>query len=174
MTVDDASVFLAKFTGGAIGTFEATRLAPGRKNYNRFEINGAKGTLAWCFEDLNYLDYYSTERPRRPPRVPPHHRHRRRAPVRGNWWPPGHMLGYDHALRERRGRPGRVHRRATRTAARASCAGRSAWRCSRRSISRSRAANGRRWRRLSKMSETAAKCLVSSLPIGSQQCCGSR
>ena len=53
MTVDDASIFLAKFTGGALGTFEATRMAPGRKNYNRFEINGSKGTLAWWFEDLN-------------------------------------------------------------------------------------------------------------------------
>ncbi|HYO23963.1 MAG TPA: Gfo/Idh/MocA family oxidoreductase, partial [Lacipirellulaceae bacterium] len=63
VTVDDASVFLAKFAGGALGTFEATRLAPGRKNYNRFEINGAKGSLAWCFEDLNYLDYYATDDP---------------------------------------------------------------------------------------------------------------
>jgi predicted dehydrogenase len=98
VTVDDASVFLAKFTGGAIGTFEATRMAPGRKNFNRFEINGSKGTLAWCFEDLNYLDYYSTE-------DPDDRRGFRRIiategvhPYAGNWWPPGHMLGYDHGF----------------------------------------------------------------------------
>jgi predicted dehydrogenase len=98
VTVDDASLFLAKFTGGAIGSFEATRMAPGRKNYNRFELNGSKGTLVWCFEDLNYLDYYSTEDPegrqgfRRIIATEGAH------PYAGNWWPPGHMLGYDHSF----------------------------------------------------------------------------
>ncbi|RIK81279.1 MAG: dehydrogenase [Planctomycetota bacterium] len=98
VTVDDASVFLAKFAGGAFGTFEATRLAPGRKNFNRFEINGSKGTLAWCFEDLNYLDYYSTD-------DPDDRRGFRRIiategvhPYAGAWWPPGHMMGYDHTF----------------------------------------------------------------------------
>ncbi len=98
VTVDDASVFLAKFTGGAFGTFEATRLAPGRKNYNRFEINGSKGSLVWCFEDLNYLDYYNTDDPddrrgfRRIIATEGSH------PYAGAWWPPGHMLGYDHGF----------------------------------------------------------------------------
>jgi predicted dehydrogenase len=98
VTVDDASLFLAKFTGGAIGSFEATRMAPGRKNHNRFELNGSKGSLVWCFEDLNYLDYYSTEDPgdrqgfRRIIATEGTH------PFAGNWWPPGHMLGYDHAF----------------------------------------------------------------------------
>jgi predicted dehydrogenase len=98
VTVDDASVFLAKFTGGAFGTFEATRLAPGRKNFNRFEINGSMGSLVWCFEDLNYLDYYSTDDPedRRGFRriIATEGAH----PYAGNWWPPGHMLGYDHGF----------------------------------------------------------------------------
>ncbi len=98
VTVDDASLFLAKFTGGAIGSFEATRMAPGRKNFNRFEINGSKGTLTWCFEDLNYLDYYSTEDPetargfRRIIATEGSH------PYAGAWWPPGHMMGYDHTF----------------------------------------------------------------------------
>lgn len=98
VTVDDCSLFLAKFTGGAVGTFEATRMAPGRKNYNRFEINGSKGSLVWCFEDLNYLDYYSTSDPgnqqgfRRIIATEGSH------PYAGSWWPPGHMLGYDHGF----------------------------------------------------------------------------
>lgn len=98
VTVDDASIFMAKFTGGALGTFEATRMAPGRKNYNRFELNGSKGTLVWCFEDLNYLDYYSTEDPgdrqgfRRIIATEGVH------PYAGAWWPPGHMMGYDHTF----------------------------------------------------------------------------
>ncbi len=98
VTVDDASLFLAKFTSGALGSFEATRLAPGRKNFNRFEINGSTGSVAWCFEDLNYLDYYSTADPgtqqgfRRIIATEGAH------PYAGNWWPPGHMLGYDHSF----------------------------------------------------------------------------
>jgi predicted dehydrogenase len=98
VSVDDASLFLAKFAGGAVATFEATRMAPGRKNYNRFEINGSKGSLAWCFEDLNYLDFYSTQDPsdrqgfRRIIATEGTH------PYAGNWWPPGHMLGYDHGF----------------------------------------------------------------------------
>jgi predicted dehydrogenase len=98
VTVDDASVFLAKFKDGALGTFEATRLAPGRKNFNRFEINGSTGSLVWCFEELNMLDYYSTKDPgsaqgfRRIIATEGVH------PFAGSWWPPGHMLGYDHGF----------------------------------------------------------------------------
>ena len=96
VTVDDCSMFLAQFNGGATGSFEVSRLAPGRKNHNRFEINGSKGTLAWCFEDLNHLEFYSTTDPstqqgfRRILATEGDH------PYAGNWWPPGHMLGYDH------------------------------------------------------------------------------
>ncbi|MCA9261833.1 MAG: Gfo/Idh/MocA family oxidoreductase, partial [Planctomycetales bacterium] len=98
VTVDDYSTFLAKFSNGARATFEATRLAPGRKNFNRFEINGSKGTLCWCFEDLNCLDFYSVA-------DAPHAMGFRRIiategvhPYAGSWWPPGHMLGYDHGF----------------------------------------------------------------------------
>lgn len=98
VTVDDSSLFLAKFANGALGSFEATRLAPGRKNFNRFEINGSRGSLVWCFEDLNFLDYFSTADPgtqqgfRRIIATEGDH------PYAGNWWPPGHMLGYDHSF----------------------------------------------------------------------------
>jgi len=98
VTVDDCSLFLAKFADGAVGTFEATRLAPGRKNFNRIEINGSTGSLVWCFEDLNYLDFYSTKDAgtqqgfRRIMATDGDH------PYAGNWWPPGHMLGYEHAF----------------------------------------------------------------------------
>lgn len=98
VTVDDCSMWLAKFAGGALGTFEATRMAPGRKNYNRFEINGSKGSLVWCFEEMNYLDYYSCEDPacgqgfRRIMATEGDH------PYVGNWWPPGHVLGYEHGF----------------------------------------------------------------------------
>ncbi|MEM9351578.1 MAG: Gfo/Idh/MocA family oxidoreductase [Planctomycetota bacterium] len=98
VTVDDCSMWLAKFESGALGTFEATRLAPGRKNFNRFEINGSKGSLVWCFEQLNWLQFYSTEDAsagqgfRQILATEADH------PYAGNWWPPGHMLGYEHGF----------------------------------------------------------------------------
>src|SRR5665647_3209722 len=58
VTVDDAAVFMARFAGGAIGTFEATRFAWGRKNAIRIEINGSRGSLAFDFEDMNVLHYF--------------------------------------------------------------------------------------------------------------------
>ncbi|MDQ3856217.1 MAG: Gfo/Idh/MocA family oxidoreductase, partial [Chloroflexota bacterium] len=50
VTVDDAAIALARFESGALGTFEATRFANGRKNYNSFEINGSEGSLVWNLE----------------------------------------------------------------------------------------------------------------------------
>ena len=98
VTVDDHSMWLAKFASGALGTFEATRLAAGRRNFNRLEINGSKGSLVWCFEDMNWLEFYSTESAE-------HEQGFRRIlategchPYAGNWWPPGHLLGYDHTF----------------------------------------------------------------------------
>ncbi|WP_146443198.1 Gfo/Idh/MocA family protein [Botrimarina colliarenosi] len=98
VTVDDASIFLARFAGGAIGTFEATRMAPGRKNFNRFEVSGSRGSLVWNFEDMNVLEYYSTDDPtarqgfRRIMATESDH------PYVGAWWPPGHLLGYEHSF----------------------------------------------------------------------------
>ncbi|QDV72210.1 Gfo/Idh/MocA family protein [Botrimarina mediterranea] len=98
VTVDDASIFLARFASGAIGTFEATRMAPGRKNYNRFEVSGSRGTLVWNFEDMNVLEYYSKDDPsnrqgfKRIMATEADH------PYVAAWWPPGHVLGYEHGF----------------------------------------------------------------------------
>lgn len=98
VTVDDAAIFLARFAGGAIGTFEATRMATGRKNYNRFEISGSRGSLAWNFEDMNVLEYYSADDPgdrqgfRKILATESVH------PYMSAWWPPGHILGYEHGF----------------------------------------------------------------------------
>ena len=45
VTVDDATLFLARFKNGALGSFEATRFAAGHKNDMSFEINGSKGSI---------------------------------------------------------------------------------------------------------------------------------
>ncbi|MHC4869719.1 MAG: Gfo/Idh/MocA family protein [Planctomycetota bacterium] len=54
-TVDDCVLFLARFTGGAVGTFEATRLATGNQNRNQIEVNGEKGSIRFDFERMNEL-----------------------------------------------------------------------------------------------------------------------
>jgi predicted dehydrogenase len=98
VTVDDAATFLARFTGGAVGVFEATRFATGRKNAIRLEINGTRGSLAFDFEDMNVLEFYDADEPgatagfRRIIVTEPEH------PYVASWWPPGHGLGYEHGF----------------------------------------------------------------------------
>lgn len=98
VTVDDAAMALVRFKSGAVGTIEATRMAPGRKNYNRFEINGRLGSIAFNLERLNELEVYFEN-------DPPHLRGFRTImvtepahPYVGNWWPPGHIVGYEHTF----------------------------------------------------------------------------
>ena len=99
VTVDDASAAVVRFANGALGTIEATRMAPGRKNFNRFEINGSKGSLAFDLERLNELQvYYLSDPPSQQgfrtilATEPAHH------PYVKPWWPPGHALGYEHTF----------------------------------------------------------------------------
>jgi predicted dehydrogenase len=98
VTVDDTALFLARFAGGAVGTFEATRFASGRKNALRLEVNGSAGSLAFDFEAMNELAFHDhTEDPelggfRRIQVTEPGH------PYVGAWWPPGHGLGYEHTF----------------------------------------------------------------------------
>jgi predicted dehydrogenase len=98
VTVDDATLFLAKFKSGALGSFEATRMAPGRKNYNRIEVNGSRGSVVFNFEEMNTLEYYNCGDP------PGRQGFRRIMATEGvhpfvaAWWPPGHILGYEHTF----------------------------------------------------------------------------
>jgi predicted dehydrogenase len=98
VTVDDAVAFLARFGGGATATFEATRMATGRKNAIRIELNGELGSLAFDFEDMNVLHFHdatedsSTAGFRRILVTEASH------PYLSAWWPPGHLLGYEHAF----------------------------------------------------------------------------
>ncbi len=94
--VDDAALALLRFENGAIGSVEGSRFAPGRKNYNRFEINGSRGSLAFDLERMNELEVYEEEGPESGFRTvlatDPSH------PYVEAWWPPGHILGYEHTF----------------------------------------------------------------------------
>ncbi len=96
--VDDAALFLARFANGSVGTFEATRHALGCRNRNAFDIHGQAGMLRFDLEDLNRLQFLDAADPRetRGARhllvTDPEH------PYAGNFWKPGHVLGYEHTF----------------------------------------------------------------------------
>ena len=94
--VDDAALALVRFEGGAIGSIEGTRFAPGRKNYNRFEINGSTGSIVFDLERMNELEVYEEQGAdsgfRTILATDAAHSY-----VRA-WWPPGHIIGYEHTF----------------------------------------------------------------------------
>jgi myo-inositol 2-dehydrogenase/D-chiro-inositol 1-dehydrogenase len=92
--IDDASLFLARFSNGSLATFESTRYARGHKALYTFEINGEHASIFWDLHDLHRLQYFD---------------HRDEGRVRGwrslhitdgdhpymkNWWVPGLQIGY--------------------------------------------------------------------------------
>jgi len=95
VTVDDAVLFTARLSSGALASFEATRFAAGRKNQLRIELNGDRGSLAFDLERMNELQFHShaddpaTAGFRRVLVTEPGH------PYLSGWWPPGHVLGWD-------------------------------------------------------------------------------
>lgn len=98
VTVDDSSIFLARFASGAVGTFEATRMAAGRKNHNKLEINGSKGSLVFNMERMNELEYYNAEDPAELRGFRTIQTTDSVHPYTGNYWPVGHIIGYEHTF----------------------------------------------------------------------------
>ncbi|WIE84039.1 Gfo/Idh/MocA family oxidoreductase [Curtobacterium sp. MCPF17_021] len=102
VTVDDAAFFTARLDGGAadgaIGTFEATRYATGRKNGLTLEISGSEGAIQFDLESMNELRLYESNAPageqgfRRILVTEPEH------PYMAAWWPTGHLIGYEHTF----------------------------------------------------------------------------
>jgi predicted dehydrogenase len=98
VTVDDAALFIARFGGGALGSFEATRLAAGHTEGLTVELNGELGSVVWELGALNELRLFdATEEPatqgfRRIQVTRAEH------PYAGAWWPDGHTIGYEHTF----------------------------------------------------------------------------
>ncbi len=92
--VDDATLFMTRFANGALGSFEATRFAPGHRCTNSFEINGSRGSVKFDFERMNELMVYFSDDAddvqgfRRVLATDPSHAYM------DAWWPPGHTIGY--------------------------------------------------------------------------------
>lgn len=98
VTVDDAAMFLAKFKCGALGTFEASRFAVGRKNYNRFEINGSKGSIVFNLERMNELEFYNNGVTDGTDGFTLIQATEGVHPYAGQYWPVGHIIGYEHTF----------------------------------------------------------------------------
>ncbi|MEY4672685.1 MAG: hypothetical protein RL148_469 [Planctomycetota bacterium] len=96
--VDDAFCFMAKFSNGAIGTYEATRVAPGRKNFNKVEVSGTKGTIVWNLERMNELEFFSFEDTRDAQGFRTIMCMDSVHPYAAHWWPDGHIVGYEHTF----------------------------------------------------------------------------
>jgi predicted dehydrogenase len=81
-----------------VASLEASRFAAGRKNHIQIEINGLNGSLVFDFEDMNRLKYYSrndaTDRQGYRDILVTEGVH----PYVGAWWPPGHIIGYEHTF----------------------------------------------------------------------------
>lgn len=97
--VDDGFVAAMEFENGALGTVEATRFAQGRKNFNSFEINGENGSIQFNLERLNELNvFWAGEDPNTTQGFhnvlvsEAHH------PYWENWWPHGHIIGWEHSF----------------------------------------------------------------------------
>lgn len=98
VTVDDATLMMARFENGALGSIEATRFAGGHRCTNGFEINGSKGSIRFDFERMNELEVYFTDDAadvqgfRRVLATDAPHAYM------DAWWPAGHTIGYEHTF----------------------------------------------------------------------------
>jgi predicted dehydrogenase len=88
VTVDDAAWATLETPSGVVASLEVSRVATGRKNGLTLEVYGSEGSLAFDLERLNELVLND----RRILVTEPDH------PYVGAWWPPGHVLGWDHTF----------------------------------------------------------------------------
>ncbi len=98
VTADDALYSLARFRNGTLGSFMATRFATGRKNYLRIELFGSEGSLIFNLERLNELEYYTRSDDRAAQGFRTIVVTESVHPYINLWWPPGHIIGWEHTF----------------------------------------------------------------------------
>jgi predicted dehydrogenase len=98
VTVDDAAVFIARFGGGAIGSFEATRFATGHDEGLSVEVNGELGSVIWELGALNRLRVFDATTDPATQGFRTVQVTRAGHPYAGAWWPDGHTIGYEHTF----------------------------------------------------------------------------
>jgi predicted dehydrogenase len=88
VTVDDAAWATLETASGIVASVEVSRVATGRKNGLTFEVYGSRGSVSFDLERLNELQVND----RRVLVTETEH------PYLYAWWPPGHVLGWDHTF----------------------------------------------------------------------------
>jgi predicted dehydrogenase len=103
--IDDACMFLAEFANGSMGTFESTRYARGRKNFNTFELNGENGSVFFDLEEPEYLQYFEYLQKQSGKKTESHltgwrkiHTTNSEHPYMNRYWVPGTCIGYEHTF----------------------------------------------------------------------------
>jgi predicted dehydrogenase len=96
--VDDAFEAVVEFANGAVGTLEASRFCPGRKNHEVFEINGSKGSIKFNLERFNELEVFWTDGKRETQGFTDVLVTESYHPFWSNWWPHGHIIGWEHTF----------------------------------------------------------------------------
>jgi predicted dehydrogenase len=98
VTVDDDSNFLTRFKNSSVGVFESSRFCGGRRNYNTFQVYGSKGSLAFNLERMNELEFYDRTDKQADQGFKTIMVTEGVHPYVGAWWPPGHIIGYEHTF----------------------------------------------------------------------------
>jgi predicted dehydrogenase len=98
VTIDDASLFLARFGNGSLATFEATRYARGHKALYTFEINGENASISWDLHDLNRVEFFDHSDEGRVRGWRSVHITDGDHPYMDKWWVPGLSIGYEHSF----------------------------------------------------------------------------
>jgi predicted dehydrogenase len=96
--VDDDANFLARFKNGSVGVFESSRFCGGRRNYNTFQVYGSKGSVAFNLERMNELEFYDRTDSQADQGFKTIMVTESVHPYVGAWWPPGHIIGYEHTF----------------------------------------------------------------------------
>ena len=98
VTIDDASLFLARFANGSLGNFEATRYARGHKALYTLEINGEHASIRWDLHDLHRLQFFDHRDESRCRGWRSVHITDGEHPYMDKWWVPGLQIGYEHTF----------------------------------------------------------------------------
>jgi predicted dehydrogenase len=97
--VEDVYEGVLEFADRALGTLEVSTFCLGRKNYLTFEVNGTRGSLCFNLERLNELEVCLLEaKGRRDRGFKTVLVTERDHPYGGAWWPPGHIIGWEHTF----------------------------------------------------------------------------
>ncbi len=98
VTIDDACIFMGRFSNGSLALFESTRYARGHKALYTLEINGEKGSLRWDLHDLHRLEYFDHGDDGAVRGWKSIHVTDGEHPYMSNWWVPGLQIGYEHTF----------------------------------------------------------------------------